>query len=90
MKTNNRTLYLLILLLLVGAAAYPFIRNLVGEMEGTEGAPVASEQLSDILGNINNIKMDISALNGPELAELVDFTLPLLNIPIGRSNPFAK
>lgn len=90
MKTNNRTLYLLILLLLVGAAAYPIIKNLVGEKEEAETTPIISEQANQMLSSVNNIKMDVLVLDSPELTYLVDFTLPLLNIPIGKANPFAK
>lgn len=88
--SNKRTIFLLILLLLVGALGYSIIYG--GEEStvlDTSEEPVISEQVNKMLNDITDAKLDTSVLSSPQLLELFDFSLPLIGVPIGRPNPFA-
>ena len=92
MKTNKRTLFLLLLLLLVGAVGYPIIKkNLGGDVTDTASStPIISEKVTKMLDEISSSDINAETLNNSELSYLIDFSLPLLNIPVGKPNPFAK
>lgn len=91
MKSNKRTLFLLILLLLVGAIGYPIIKGNIGSnvLETNNSEPIISEQVNQMLSGVMNAKLDPGVLNSSKLLYLHDFTVPLLGFPIGRANPFA-
>jgi hypothetical protein len=89
MKTNKRTLFLLVLLLLVGAVGYPMIKgNISSDILVDDNSPLISPATEKILSDVRNTELDASILNSSELSMLNDFTLPLINIPVGRENPF--
>jgi hypothetical protein len=89
MKSNKRTMFLLILLLLIGAVGYPILKGGDGPDLEAVKEPVIDAGVSQMLNDLMGTKLDTSVLNGPELSGLTDFTLPLASLPVGRPNPFA-
>lgn len=90
MKSNKRTIILLVLLGLVGAAGIPIIKgNLSKTAEPISEAPFATDGVIKVLEEIQNLELNIALLESPKFRHLYDFSLPLVNIPIGRVNPFA-
>lgn len=90
MKSNKRTIFLLLLLLLIGAVGYPILRSDPEEVSmSVTSEPVISEEVNKMLNDVLAAKLDVSVLNSSELLGLNDLTLPLIGVPIGRQNPFA-
>ncbi len=90
MKKNKRTLLLLVLLILVAFFGLPVIKKNLGTEQKALIPDTSESSLTDqILTDIQNASLDVSVLQSPVFSYLRDFTLPLINLPIGRANPFA-
>ena len=93
MKSNKRTLFLLIILILVGALSYPSIKSNfgIGESANEIVEPtIVTGKVDELLSQIQATKLDVSLLESPTFTYLNDFSLPFIDIPIGRLNPFAS
>lgn len=87
---SKRTIFLIILLLIVGFIGYPIITsNTNPEDEAIISTPLTSPEVKMILENMSTVSLDASIALSPEFIYLTDITLPLANIPIGKQNPFA-
>jgi hypothetical protein len=99
MKNNKRTIVLLVILLAVSALGYPIIRG--NKSSGGEDSPAVHvepgsdsasgyQSVSQLLNSVQSISLDAKIINNPDFRDLIDFTRPLINIPIGKANPFAN
>ena len=89
MKSNKRTIFLLILLLILGVVGYPIIMGNKKAPMPEAAQPILSDEENLMLTDITNATLDVSVLSSSELLGLSDFSLPLPGFPVGRANPFA-
>lgn len=89
--TNKRTMILLLLLVAVSAIAYPMLRgDSATTAEDTELQDgVASDEVLSILTVLQSINLDTTVLSNKTFNSLLDFTMPLPVMSLGRLNPFA-
>ena len=90
MKSNNNrnTLLLLGLLCLVLAVSYPFLAKKQDDAAVVEERLSAVKDAVSLLDKVQGISLDFGILKSPELTYLKDISTPLLNLPVGRANPF--
>ena len=89
-KNNRNTLILLGLLVLVLAVSYPLLNKSSDTTDTTstdQSAAVVEAQ--NTLAKMQGINIDFSIFDSSEFMHLIDITSPLLNLPVGRANPFA-
>ena len=91
-KSNKRTIFLFSILILSGIAWF-----LTRPTEVIENETVADNQTSAVesanaialLQKTQSINFNFNFLDTPEFLQLIDRSTPLINLPIGRENPFA-
>ena len=88
-KNNRNTLILLALLGLVLVISYPYLNPKTEDTTVVENRLAAVEEAVTLLNKVQAISLDFGVFESREFGYLNDLTLPLLNLPVGRSNPFA-
>jgi hypothetical protein len=83
-----RTLILLGLLIFVLGVSYPILSKSTDPTTAEE-QEAAVREAETLLAQVQAINLDFSVLQGNEFNHLKDITVPLLNLPVGRVNPFA-
>ncbi len=86
--SNKRTMFLLGALVLCVAVWFFTRPSDTVDSVLVETAPVADSAIV-ILQKAQSIQFDFSVLNSQAFMSLVNRNLPLLNLPVGRDNPFA-
>ena len=91
MNKNTRNIIILtILLAVLGYVSYPLFSKQSEETAVSgEDRLAAVEVAVTLLNKIQAISFDFGILESPEFQSLKDITTPLLNLPVGRANPFA-
>jgi hypothetical protein len=88
MGSNKNTVILLGVLVLLLAVAYPFLTK-NSEPVDLASVPVGSD-MSGVLQQIDSVKFDMAILQNKVLQSLKNLTLPPLDLPVGKSNPFTS
>jgi len=93
MKTgSNKRTQLLLGVLVVCVIAWFYTKNSGTEeiaQEGVEDNSALADQATVLLQRAESIKFDFSVLESKAFSSLINRNLPLLNLPVGRDNPFA-
>jgi hypothetical protein len=91
MTKNTRNIVILVILLaILGYVALPlFSQEDAAVVTSNEDRLAAVTEAVALLDQIQAINFDFQILETPEFKSLVDIATPLLNLPVGRSNPFA-
>jgi len=93
-KSSMMPYVIIAIIVAIGLAAYfywngnstPVNNNLQDTADSTE---VVGSQVFQLLGKINAIKIDSAFFKGQTFSTLVDYSVSIPALPIGRSNPFA-
>lgn len=88
MKSNRTTVILLLLLGIALAAAYILLPKSDNTDTGAEQAAIGAKAIST-LNELQAVQLDFSVLTDPAFNYLKNIAAPDLNLPVGRSNPFA-
>lgn len=80
---------LLALLGVVLIVAYPYLNPSTDEATGEQERLAAVAEAVALLEKVQSISLDFGILESSEFDYLRDETTPLLNLPVGRVNPFA-
>lgn len=94
--SSSKSLIGIIVLVIVGALVYffyignkaPDVDSLL-DSQATPDATAASSRILALLNQISSLKIDTSLFNDPAYQSLVDYSVPIPEIPVGRNNPFA-
>ncbi len=90
MKNNSKTTLVLLLVLgLVMFVAYYNSSSTSEKSGATEERLAAVQEVEVLLAKVQAISLDFAILESREFVYLKDQTSPILNLPVGRPNPFA-
>ncbi|MBI5126171.1 MAG: hypothetical protein HZA80_00160 [Candidatus Taylorbacteria bacterium] len=92
--SNTKTIIIIVILIAAAVAAYfgfsgnnePAFTMIPGEVQGSIAG---GDDIAALLVQLNNLKIDNSLFESLEYKVLVDYTIEVPAIPIGRVNPFA-
>lgn len=86
--SNKRTLFLLLLLGVLLAVAYPMLMPATTPTD-TQNQMNLSDEVVATLEKLQAVDFNFSVLNNSAFAYLKDITTPPLNLSVGRPDPFA-
>lgn len=87
---NKRTFYLLgVLVILILAWFYTKQSGVDIAQDASSEDLAVVETANVLLAKAQSIKFDFSILESKAFSSLINRDLPLLNLPVGRENPFA-
>ena len=86
---NKRTLFLLLVLGVLLAIAYPMFRGDVSSDAPIIDQASVSEEVVIMLNKLQSVDLNISTLDNTAFTYLKDITTLPLTLPVGRENPFA-
>lgn len=89
-KKNTRTNMLVILLIAIVIFGYKFLFvEPVDEFSFQENQAVM-DRVTVLIQSIENINFDTDVINDPKFNSLKSIDTPLINIPLGKDNPFSQ
>lgn len=92
---NKRTTILATVLIGLLIIAYKTIfmsstsAEFIEAVDPVSGGPSSISRESSILREIESINFNISVTQDPNFLSLISIEVPLISLPIGRSNPFS-
>ncbi len=95
-SSKNPILIIVIIIVLAGAAYFYFSGTpsddsaLLTAEETAASTQVSAEaaQIITLLNQTRSLKIDIALFNSPLYRSLVDHTVPVIEQPVGKANPF--
>lgn len=85
---NNRTAILSVILVGLLILAYKTMFGGTSEDLLVDENIIAGDRISAILTQIESINFDTSIMQNENFKSLKSIEIPLLNLPVGRKNPF--
>ncbi len=83
---------IIVAVLVISALGYIIFNTLTGEVPLEEGVSIVSPQGEEILilaDRLESINIDTDLFSSPLFTSLVDISVPIIEEPKGRPNPFA-
>lgn len=93
--SNTKTIIIIIVLVAAAVAAYLGFSGdnspslAIVPMPGTEASITGGDDIAALLVQLNSLKIDNSLFETLEYKVLVDYTVEIPAVPVGRVNPFA-
>ncbi len=89
-KKNTRTNMLVVLLIAIVIFGYKFLFVEPIDEFAFQENQATMDRVTVLIQSIENINFDTSVINDPKFNSLESIEIPLINLPLGKTNPFSQ